>query len=242
MWSVTSRSWVASLSSLVLLFTLLLGVAAQDLGISLDKRAQDETQRIIYSTKLTFGDDTSRLFNDQQLYGLAALAYSEMQTKFHADGIAPHQQPSMIAAMAVGHDIYISSSLKNGTFLYDYADSRSKSPVLNALNRCQAGLQQFKKVPVNDQHRTRGSCAEVFALHEWSLDPDVPQQARAHRPATRVVAYGKPGGRGPDSVGPQNPCGGGEIVNDKGLLTWGSYVSYAEFFVCYVLLTYVSHF
>ncbi|KAF5482678.1 hypothetical protein CGCS363_v015183 [Colletotrichum siamense] len=215
-----SHSWMASFSGLLVLFTIVTSVLAQDLGIKLDRSAYENAQRVIYSSKLTFTADTATLFTDDQLYGLASLAHTQMQSKFRADGIDQKLQPSMMAAMALGNDVYLSSSLKGGWFVYNkFADSRSKPEVRLALERCQAQLQASKKGPVNKEHQTRASCAEVFTVHQYNLDDEVSQEARRRPPATRIVAFGKAGISG--SLGPQNACGGGESVNDKGLLTWG---------------------
>ncbi|OHE91050.1 hypothetical protein CORC01_13638 [Colletotrichum orchidophilum] len=224
MWSPAPRGWAFSLSGLLILFALFQSIAAQDLGLSLDKDARDEAQLIVYSSKLTFTQDTGALFSNDELYGLASLAYSQMQTKFDADGIRPQEQPAMMAVMAVEKDVFISSSLKgNGPSLYSYATQHSKPRVVAALDRCQARLQSEKKVPVNEQHRTGAGCAEIFALHQVGRAPsaasDASPQAHNHPPSIRVVAYGKGGQTG--VVSPQNPCGGGEVINEAGSLTWG---------------------
>ncbi|GKT93405.1 hypothetical protein Ct61P_11255 [Colletotrichum tofieldiae] len=171
-------SWRTSLSSLFLLLTLILNVAAQTLGLALDRTALSDAGRVVYSAKLTFEEDTGTLFSDAQLYGLARLAFDEIKTKFRADGIRAHRQPVMMAAMALGKDVYLSSNLKGGPFLYTYTDSRLKPQVVLALERCQTGLQQMIDLPVDQQHRTQASCAEVVAVHQYYLDPDVPEAAR----------------------------------------------------------------
>ncbi|KAL2879010.1 hypothetical protein SGCOL_005709 [Colletotrichum sp. CLE4] len=203
MWFNAGGSWGASLSSLFLLFTLILNVAAQTFGITLDKSARDDAQRFVYSAKLTFEQDTGTLFNDGQLYGLARAAFNEMQTKFNAD-----------------KDVYLSSNLKGGPFLYTYADSRLKPQVVVALERCQTSLQQTARrgATIDSQHRTQASCAEVAAVHQYYLDDAVTEAARNDPPPTRIVAYGKAGQDGP--IGPQNACGGGDVVRN-GVVTWG---------------------
>ncbi|KAJ0327252.1 hypothetical protein COL5a_006043 [Colletotrichum fioriniae] len=220
MWFNAGGSWGASLSSLFLLFTLILNVAAQTFGITLDKAARDDAQRFVYSAKLTFEQDTGTLFNDGQLYGLARAAFNEMQTKFNADKVRFNRQPVMMAAMALGKDVYLSSNLKGGPFLYTYADSRLKPQVVVALERCQTSLQDAAKrgTTVDKQHRTQASCAEVAAVHQYYLDDAVTEAARNDPPPTRIVAYGKAGQDGP--IGPQNACGGGDVVRN-GVVTWG---------------------
>ncbi|KAF4805789.1 hypothetical protein CGCSCA5_v015038 [Colletotrichum siamense] len=220
MWTPASRGWAVRLSGILVLFALLRSIVAQDLGLNLDTHARDKAQQIVYSSKLTFTQDTITLFNDNQLYELAHLAYIQMQTKFDADRVRPQEQPAMMAVMAVEKDVFISSSLKgSGPSLYSLALQHSKPRVVAALDRCQARLQSQKKVPVNKKHRTEAGCAEIFALHQYHLDSDASQRAHNHPRSIRVVAYGKGGQTG--VVGPQNPCGGGEVINQEGFLTWG---------------------
>ncbi|OHE97342.1 hypothetical protein CORC01_07397 [Colletotrichum orchidophilum] len=220
MWFNVGSSWETSLSTLFLLFTLVLNVAAQTLGVTLDKSARDDAERFVYSAKLTFEEDTGTLFNGVQLYALARLAFDQMAAQFNADGLRVHTQPVMMAAMALGKNVYISSNIKGGPFLYTYADARLKPQVLIALERCQTSLQDVatEGTTVGPQHRTKASCAEIAALHQYYLDDAVDEAARVNPPPTRVVAFGRGGGTGP--LGPQNPCGGGGVVVD-GAMTWG---------------------
>lgn len=164
-------NWSLNLHTLFLFFTLLLNVAAQApvLGVTLDKAARDDAERIIYSTKLTFNEDTGTLFSDAQIYGLARLGFEEMRTKYEADDVRQHEQPVMMAAMAVGKSVYISSNIKGGPYFYAYTDTRLKPEVTLALERCTTSLEQNRGVPVSGQHRTKASCAEIAALHEVCL-------------------------------------------------------------------------
>ncbi|KAK2009873.1 hypothetical protein LZ32DRAFT_682538 [Colletotrichum eremochloae] len=230
MWSNTFRGWRTSFVNLFVLLTLVLNAAAEvsgvasvvpgvapDLGLTLDMGAFIDANIVCYSTKLTFQKDTELLFTDEQLYGIAKMALAEMKTKFKADRIPPHRQPVMMAAMTVDKDIYISSSLKGNSFLYTHTNTRLKPEVVRALDRCQSGLQKSTKMPIDKEHRTKAACAEVMAVHQYYLDPDVPDAARKDPPPTRMVAYGTP----PSGVaGPQAACGrGGQIRG--GALTWG---------------------
>ncbi|KAH8763227.1 hypothetical protein F5883DRAFT_523701 [Diaporthe sp. PMI_573] len=213
-------NWSVNFHTLFVFFTLLLRVAAQApvLGVTLDTSARDDADRIIYSTKLTFTEDTGTLFSDGQIYGLARLGFEEMRTKYATDGVEPEVQPVMMAAMAVGNSIYISSNIKGGPFFYAYTDTHLKPEVTLALERCTTSLEQNRGVPVSGQHRTKASCAEIAALHEYYLDPDVSDADRQTRPATRMAAFGQPGGVG--KMQPQAACGGPENVVD-GFMTWG---------------------
>jgi hypothetical protein len=165
-------NWSVNLHTLFVFFTLLLRVTAQApvLGVTLDTSARDDAERIIYSTKLTFTEDTGTLFSDGQIYGLARLGFEEMRTKYAADGVEPEVQPVMMAAMAVGNSVYISSNIKGGPFFYAYTDTHLKPEVTLALERCTTSLEQNRGVPVSGQHRTKASCAEIAALHEVCLD------------------------------------------------------------------------
>ncbi|KAK7720851.1 hypothetical protein SLS63_009634 [Diaporthe eres] len=213
-------NWSLNFHTLFLFLTLLLNVAAQApvLGVTLDTAARDDAERIIYSTKLTFNEDTGTLFSDAQIYGLARLGFEEMRTKYEADGVRQHEQPVMMAAMAVGKSVYISSNIKGGPYFYAYTDTRLKPEVTLALERCTTSLEQSRGVPVSGQHRTKASCAEIAALHEYYLDPDTSDADRQTRPATRMAAFGQPGGVG--KMQPQAACGGPENVVD-GHMTWG---------------------
>lgn len=164
-------NWSLNFHTLFLFFTLLLNVAAQApvLGVTLDTAARDDAERIIYSSKLTFTEDTGTLFSDAQIYGLARLGFEEMRTKYEADGVRQHEQPVMMAAMAVGKSVYISSNIKGGPYFYAYTDTRLKPEVTLALERCTTSLEQNRGVPVSGQHRTKASCAEIAALHEVCL-------------------------------------------------------------------------
>ncbi|KAK2053840.1 hypothetical protein LY76DRAFT_256878 [Colletotrichum caudatum] len=216
MGSSTFGSWRASLASLLVL--LALAAVAQELGVALDKAAFKDANIACYSKKLTFEKDTSELFNDAQLYGLAQRAYEEMKSRFAADHMHRMMQPAMMGAMSVGKDIYLSSSLRGGPFLYTYADGSSKPEVVLALDRCQTALQQNSDRPIDKQHRTDANCAEVVTLHQYYLDKDVSREARKHPPPMRVAAFGKGGATGKTKA--QNPCGGGAAFVD-GVVTWG---------------------
>ncbi|KAK2004393.1 hypothetical protein LX36DRAFT_649952 [Colletotrichum falcatum] len=215
----TSSGWRASFSGLLVLLTLAPNAAAQELGIALDKAGLDDANLVFYSTKLTFERDTRGLFTDDQLYGLAKTAFDDMRTLFPVQRIHAERQPVMMAAMAVGEHVYLSSDLKGGPFLYNDTNARVKPDVALALDRCQTALQQETDVPDGQQRRSRASCAEVFAVYQYYLDPDLSDAARKDHPPARIVAYGKPGMATKGK--PQGACGGGGGATSDGVLTWG---------------------
>ncbi|KAK2047141.1 hypothetical protein LZ31DRAFT_539977 [Colletotrichum somersetense] len=219
MWFSTFGSWRATFVNLFVLLTLVLNAAAQALGVVLDKATFEDSNLVCYSSKLTFEQDTSSLFTDEQLFGLAKTAYEDMTAQFPDDGIDVYHQPIMMAALAIGKNVYLSSSLRGGPFLYNHVDAHLKPKVLLALERCQTALQQETTgVPVDIQHRNRASCAEIFAVHQYYVDPDVSEEARRHHPPGRVAVWGRHK-RG-FITAPQAACGGGETMRD-GSLTWG---------------------
>ncbi|KAK1974464.1 hypothetical protein LZ30DRAFT_812000 [Colletotrichum cereale] len=214
----TFSSWRTSLACLLVLLTLSLAAVAQELNVTLDRAAYQDLKIACYSNKLTFKEDTSVLFDDAQLYGLAQQAYEEMKSKFAVDYMDEMMQPVMMGALSVGKNIYLTSSLRGGPFLYTYADNSVKPEVIHALERCQANMQQTTDQRLDKQHRTEANCAEVVALHQYYLDKDVSKVARKNPPPMRVAAFGRGGVSG--KTGAQNPCGGGGAVVN-GVKTWG---------------------
>ncbi|TDZ31724.1 hypothetical protein C8035_v001281 [Colletotrichum spinosum] len=213
--SIIPRSWMASFSGLLVLLTIVTSVLAQDLGILLDQSAYDGAERrVIYSSKLTFTRDVASLFTTKQLYALTSLAFTQMESKHRAQGIEQRLQPNMMVAMALGHDVYLSSSLKGGRFMYNDWDADSKPQIRLALDRCQARLQASRNAP-------------------YYMDDDVSVEARKWPPPTRVVAFGRGNApneaptpnmvltRDPDTA--QNVCGKSESLDSEGFITWGCY-------------------
>ncbi|TEA18649.1 hypothetical protein C8034_v010409 [Colletotrichum sidae] len=202
--SIIPRSWMASFSGLLVLLTIVTSVLAQDLGILLDQSAYDGAERrVIYSSKLTFTRDVASLFTTKQLYALTSLAFTQMESKHRAQGIEQRLQPNMMVAMALGHDVYLSSSLKGGRFMYNDWGADSKPQIRLALDRCQARLQASRNAP-------------------YYMDDDVSVEARKWPPPTRVVAFGR--GNAPNEPPtPQNVCGTSESLDSEGFITWGCY-------------------
>ncbi|TDZ37418.1 hypothetical protein CTRI78_v011112 [Colletotrichum trifolii] len=202
--SIIPRSWMASFSGLLVLLTIVTSVLAQDLGILLDQSAYNQAERrVIYSSKLTFTRDVASLFTTRQLYALTSLAFTQMESKHRAQGIEQRLQPNMMVAMALGHDVYLSSSLKGGRFIYNDWDADSKPQIRLALDRCQARLQASRNAP-------------------YYVDDDVSVEARKWPPPSRVVAFGR-GSMPNEPPTPQNVCGKSESLDSEGFITWGCY-------------------
>ncbi|TDZ68227.1 hypothetical protein CTRI78_v002183 [Colletotrichum trifolii] len=219
MWLSFSSTQRVDLLSIFFLILILRNVAAQTLGISLDGGARSDAKRVVYSAKLSFDQDTEELFNDAQLYGLARLAFQEMQGKFQRDQIRLSYRPSMVGVMAMGKVVYISSSLKGDSFIYTHADTRLKPPLTTALQRCQTSLQESPLLSSDRSHRVRASCSEVLAVQQSYLDDDVPKDQKVTAHAPRVAAFGRTGRIGP--VRAQHPCEGDDEGPDGGFVTWG---------------------
>ncbi|POS70388.1 hypothetical protein DHEL01_v211218 [Diaporthe helianthi] len=208
-------SWSLNFHALFVFFTLLLNVAAQVpvLGIELDQGANDDAKRIIFSAKLTFKEDTVKLFSHAQIYGIARLAFEEMFREFPKTGLNTWLRPKSMAAMAIGNSVYISSPVKGGPYFYTYADTSLKPEVVLALERCSTSLQMRNKSPVAGQHKAQGNCAEIAALHTFYLDPEVSDADRQKRPRTRLGVFGlqNEGRALSDEIAPRK----------HGQITWG---------------------
>ncbi|KAH8590523.1 hypothetical protein B0O99DRAFT_691532 [Bisporella sp. PMI_857] len=198
-----------SWSKIFVIFILLLGfisnqVIAQDLpplGITRDERAATDRALFIWSSKVSYGQDTATLFSDGELYGLAQQAYQEMEADWAVRQTEDNFRPAMMGALAVGQDVYFASSIKGFGYIYKFFKEATEKPqVLLALERCQTALVSSKI------HRTRGACAEVMCLHQFYSDPAVSATVKANKGPARVVAFGKPFKTAPAAV-PVRPCG-----------------------------------
>ena len=178
-------NWLKRLTALAFFFTCALNVlAVVNLGIARDQRAQ-ALHYHVWSSRVTYVKDTSRFSNDE-LYALAKVAYDEMEALWETDIIDEWKRPAMMAAMAVGNDVYFSSSIKGSgdkktkdedgkhvglSFIYDYnelkkngRDDRSHV-VSQKLKACQLALFE-KDDTTAPRHNSHASCAEIMVLHK----------------------------------------------------------------------------
>lgn len=169
----------------MLLFAFNLNVSADPatgrLGIARDGRAQ-LNHYAVWSSKATYKSDTKQ-FNDIQLYSLAKEAYEEMEKQW-VDNVDEFSRPAMMAALAVGKDIFFSSSIKgsgdskdkNGkhvslSFIYEYNELKQdgrdgRSHLVNQrLKACQLALAK-QDPSTSKTHNSHASCAEILAVHK----------------------------------------------------------------------------
>lgn len=184
-------------------------LASASLGIKQDQTAKNK-RLYVWSSVATFDKDNTEIFNTAEFYGIAKQAYEEMASDWSVQNTPERQQPNVMAALGIGNEIYFSSSVKGGSFVYD--DNSRDLAVAIALRNCQIGLQDFSPdITISEKHRTKASCAEVLAVHQYYQDPQHPPLG-----PSRMVAFGKQG----NQLTAMKPCGGIN-VNDPDYTTWG---------------------
>ncbi|KAH7304113.1 hypothetical protein BKA65DRAFT_580891 [Rhexocercosporidium sp. MPI-PUGE-AT-0058] len=194
----TLTTWHNTLATFLLLFT---SIVAVQLDITLDSAAAAKG-RFVWSSRVTYSEDVGTLFSDAELYGMASEAYAEMAADWVVRKSTRKQRPAMMGAWAIGNNIYFSSSIKGGAFLYDLnLGPAESSQSIIALRRCTISMQ------VNSEHRTGASCAEVMGIHQFYNDPEVTLNKADPTtwPKSRIVAFGI-AGKSKDP-GPVPPCG-----------------------------------
>ena len=180
-------------------------------AIFLDIR-RDGSNFFHYSAKVTIFDHTqnsldstdTNQISDDQMRGLVKQAYTEMQNIFTAQNVDDKERPGAMISLAVGQEIYFSSSIKKiGGFIDAFPDN----PVARALTRCVINDGHGTCTnPRGDgcQHRTGASCGEPLAVYTYYQD---------HYPiatlptAVRVIAWNQ--GNRPQA-GVAAPCGQGD--------------------------------
>ena len=197
---------------------LLNALALYTVGIRRDDISPGMQQTYVWSSVAVYAPtvDTTT-YTQQQLYGLAQLAWNEMQALFVADGIASRKAPYTMSAMAVGNLVYFSSSMKMVNYIQNAGQN---SEIAIELQKCQAGLQAQAAagVQISATHRNKASCGEVGCLLYQSRDTAT--QIPGFNAEKRViVAYGGPKG----SNGNQMPCCGSPVVPGNDPTSWGCY-------------------
>lgn len=107
-------------------------VAQTSLGIKQDQKAKEQSL-YIWSSVATFENDNGEIFSDAELYGLAKQAYEEMEADWKVQETPDSLRPAVMSAMGIGTEIYFSSSIKGGAFVYQ--KSNRKAEVVLALNK-----------------------------------------------------------------------------------------------------------
>ena len=200
-----------SLVTAVLLLSYALAVvlaAGGKLGVS-----QDETGEgyFHWSSVAVYDDDTGKLFpDDRALAAVAKAAYQELMDDLNDrdEPLSDLHKPYTIAALAVGKEIYFSTTLKGPAFMYTSKIRNTLSDavaeeVARALKRCQVESHDGAT-----GHRTGAACAEPLAAQQWCAthkDLSLSEQNG------RVITWGKyKRGDPDDQAGVMDPCKGGQ--------------------------------
>ncbi|KAF2116939.1 hypothetical protein BDV96DRAFT_645338 [Lophiotrema nucula] len=164
----------------------------------------DKQNMIVYTSVVDYDFQTSE-FTDNQIAGIAEQAWLEMKQAHEAWGRAcgrgrnfiNQNQPFMMSAIAVGTQIYFSSSMKknspNALLTYKRSDGTvtdQDTVITRALAQCR--VDQFDAagdIPSEDLHKNKGNCGEIVAsaLH-YARNKAFPWEAPNAN--VRVVAFG----------------------------------------------------
>ncbi|KAL8902720.1 MAG: hypothetical protein Q9207_004432 [Kuettlingeria erythrocarpa] len=210
---MTTYRIVQILLTFLLCWTAFAG--AGTLGIS-----QDETGAgyFHWSSVAIYDDDTSKLFDDKGLAAVAKAAYEELVADLDRDRdepLAPVHKPYNIAAMAAGDEIWFSSTLKGGAFIYtsrarNTIDENVAEEVSLALQRCQ--IESHSRAG----HRTGAACGEPLCAQQYC---STYKDRRLADQNARMITWGKYSeDAAEDDVGIVDPCDGGP--GDWGCKTW----------------------
>ncbi|KAK6840160.1 hypothetical protein PG987_006026 [Apiospora arundinis] len=142
-----------------------------------DNSASYKSRNWVYSSHLTFKDDVSSI-TDGQLRSIAHNAFDEMKQVMVKYGLtvkddpttaAPAQTPQVMAILAFGKEIILSSAQRGrDTFAVRWAHS----PVRKAIERCQASFRQAQP-GLSDRHKNGASCGEVMVTEfYYHIYPD----------------------------------------------------------------------
>ncbi|KAF2738246.1 hypothetical protein EJ04DRAFT_573957 [Polyplosphaeria fusca] len=149
-----------------------------------------------FSSKLTFIDlpnnDVWRDvcgFDERKLSQIAKDAYWQMMNKFlespTSDIVKWWQRPHVMTALTLGNEVYLSSSLKGGPFVYFANDP--ENPVYKELNECQLRLTRDNPdVEEGTKHQKDASCGEIMALYSYFTEYSG-DRAKERLKDTRVV-------------------------------------------------------
>ena len=200
------NSVVTTLLLLSYAFTIL--AAGGTLGISQD--VTDEGY-FHWSSVAVYDEDTATLFpDDKAIAAVAKAAYNELIDDLNEDRdepLADIHKPYTIAALAVGKEIYFSTTLLGPAFMYTDKIRNTVSDAVAdevswALKRCQVESHDG-----TTGHRTGAACGEPLAAQQWCAT-NIHINLRDQN--GRVITWGKYNRNDPDDeVGIVNPCEGG---------------------------------
>lgn len=168
----------------------------------------------MFSTHLSFREPVSTI-TDAQLWQIARDAAREMETDMgqYEIGFNPRNRPTAMTVLAFDHELILASSLKGDSFTYEFGES----PVLEALQRCQAAWRDDEPARDDRPHRTHGRCGEIMAAHLYYMSHGKTSRLseRNARVGTVLAANQKKGA----NLKATDPC--------------GELVSYQVYFLCF---------
>ncbi|KAJ4299694.1 hypothetical protein N0V90_004940 [Kalmusia sp. IMI 367209] len=177
----------------------------------------------VYSSRLIFkNSDAVDVFNNEhgQLAALARDAYEEMEKQWDAN-TPGKRKPSVLTAMFLKREVYLSSSLKGlGISISPIWDMKSKS-ILDSLpqglkdcmTKCEADFRRRQGDESLNTHRRRGTCGEIMAMLQY-LSQNPNEQSCIG--AQFVSVHRKNG-----VLQVIHPCGMGQINDVPANETWG---------------------
>lgn len=200
--------WSVVTFVLLLSYACTILAAGGILGISQDATGEGYFH---WSSVAVYEEDTAKLFpEDKDIAAVAKAAYGELINDLNEERdepLAPTHKPYTIAALAVGKEIYFSTTLQGPAFMYtdkirNTVDDHVAEEISFALKRCQS--QSYDGVT---GHRTGAACGEPLAAQQWC---STNKQLKLSEQNARVVTWGKYNRDAPDDeVGIVDPCEGG---------------------------------
>ncbi|KAK6432224.1 hypothetical protein LTR95_011604 [Oleoguttula sp. CCFEE 5521] len=191
-------------------FLLLLLISACALAIVPLEISRDVTGNRYYHWSSAKHFDATFETVSSQLPALAKQAHEEMTADMDRLAIKGGSRPAAMAALAVGSDVYFSSSLKGPHFILQWKKDVEPSPINPKVAlELYEGIQHCQHAYESKDHGYTAKCAELLAIQAYLVNNKgaAPLEGRA-----AVSTYGL---RRDAPIGVKAPC----ALNTKG--QWG---------------------
>jgi hypothetical protein len=185
------------------------GVRWQSLTDSTDDTAK---RYFHWSAAHSFTQDEATIHD--ALPSLARQAYEEMIADAQKQGIKPGRVPAAMAALAVGSDVYFSSSLRGGMFLLSPGTPDTPNGVKPEVAEELAAAIVRCQYTYTGEHNFGTNCAEPLAIHQWLVN----NQQITVTGQGKISTYGRLAGKG-GQMGIRDPC----VIGD-GDGKWGCHI------------------
>jgi len=150
----------------------------------------------LFSSHINYLKSVSEI-TDGQLWQLAFDAYREMEDECAAYAIGKKSIPGVMTILAVGEEIFLSSSQKGVDYTYKMAQD---TPVRQSLEMCRL-VWRDQGQEAQDEHKNKGSCGEPMVAQQYYSIHEKPLKERDPKPRVGTV-----GRRGRDYIR-LDPCG-----------------------------------